>query len=100
MTKNRALDLVSRMTLATLTRVFSVGWEAWRGQMQTAGDTSEKLEPMRTDSLLQNTSSKKGGNRYCSNEWGRDCSLKSLVLVRKKFEYDFKLRNSQIIGRN
>ena len=27
--------------------------------MQTTGDTSEELEPMRTDSLFQNTSTKK-----------------------------------------
>lgn len=67
-----------------LTRVFSAGMGGMRGQM-TAGDTSEESEPMRTDSLLQNTSSKKEGNRRCSNARGRDCSLKSLVLVRKKF---------------
>lgn len=49
MTENRTLDLVSRTTLAALARVFSMGREAWRGQMQTTGDTSEELEPMRTD---------------------------------------------------
>ena len=51
--ENRKLNLASRKSQGTLTRVFSVG-----SRIRTAGDASEESEPVRTN-FIQKTSDKK-----------------------------------------
>lgn len=78
--EKRTLNLASRKSLGTLTRVFSVG-----SRIQTAGDASEKLEPVRTD-FIQRTSNKKEEVNMAAMRGEEVINFKKLAFIWEKFE--------------